>query len=101
VLVEFPLVHPSINVALEDDGFSFADATTSGMFHEDYASLRADGCGTRTAQPGLSRRPGRPIQTWKRSPEQAPPATGRRHPAHRCRCQSARSAGPPGPAARG
>lgn len=41
VLVEFPLVHPSINVALEDDGFSFADATYSGVFHEDYASLRA------------------------------------------------------------
>lgn len=40
VLVEFPLVHPSINVALEDDSFSFADAVYSGVFREDYASLR-------------------------------------------------------------
>ncbi len=40
VLVEFPLVHPSINVALEDGSFSFADAVYSGVFREDYASLR-------------------------------------------------------------
>jgi chloramphenicol O-acetyltransferase type A len=39
-LVEFPVVHPSINVALEDDTFSFADALYSGVFHDDYASLR-------------------------------------------------------------
>jgi chloramphenicol O-acetyltransferase type A len=33
-------VHPSINVALEDESFSFADAFHCGSFPEDYASLR-------------------------------------------------------------
>jgi chloramphenicol O-acetyltransferase type A len=41
VLVEFPRVHPSINVALEDESFSFADALHTGSFRADYASLRA------------------------------------------------------------
>ena len=40
VLVELQPVHHSINVALEDDSFSFADAVYSGVFREDYASLR-------------------------------------------------------------
>jgi chloramphenicol O-acetyltransferase type A len=41
VLVECPVVHPSINVALDDDSFSFADATHRGVFCDDYASIRA------------------------------------------------------------
>jgi chloramphenicol O-acetyltransferase type A len=40
VLLEYPQVHPSINVALEDESFSFADAFHCGSFPEDYASLR-------------------------------------------------------------
>jgi len=40
VLVEFPVIKPSINVALEDESFSFADADYNGCFKEDYASIR-------------------------------------------------------------
>ncbi len=41
VLVDFPVVHPSITVALDDDSFSFADGTHRGVFRDDYASIRA------------------------------------------------------------
>jgi len=41
VLMEYPQVHPSINVALESEGFSFADAFYRGVFQDDYASIRA------------------------------------------------------------
>jgi len=41
VLMEFSVVHPSINVALEDGSFSFADAIYSGVFQEDYTSVRS------------------------------------------------------------
>jgi chloramphenicol O-acetyltransferase type A len=41
VLVEFPLVHPSITVALEDGNFGFADADYSGVFRDDYGSIRS------------------------------------------------------------
>jgi chloramphenicol O-acetyltransferase type A len=40
VLVEFPLVHPSITVALEDGNFGFADADYTGVFRDDYGSIR-------------------------------------------------------------
>ena len=40
VLVEFPVVHPSITVALEDGNFSFADAVYTGVFRDDYGSIR-------------------------------------------------------------
>lgn len=40
VLLEFPLVHPSITVALEDGNFGFADADYTGVFHDDYGSIR-------------------------------------------------------------
>lgn len=40
VLVEFPVVHPSITVALEDGNFSFADADYTGVFHDDYGRIR-------------------------------------------------------------
>ena len=39
--MDYPKVHPSINVALEDGNFSFADAFTCGVFQDDYASIRA------------------------------------------------------------
>jgi chloramphenicol O-acetyltransferase type A len=41
VLMEYPRVHPSINVALEDGNFAFADSFHSGVFRDDYASHRA------------------------------------------------------------
>jgi chloramphenicol O-acetyltransferase type A len=41
VLMEYQRVHPSINVALDDGSFSFADAFHCGVFHDDYASIRA------------------------------------------------------------
>lgn len=41
VLMEYPRIHPSINVALPDGGFAFADACHHGNFQEDYASIRA------------------------------------------------------------
>lgn len=34
VLLEFPLVHPSITVALEDGNFAFADADYTGVFRD-------------------------------------------------------------------
>lgn len=40
VLVEFPVVHPSITVTLEDGNFGFVDADYTGVFHDDYGSLR-------------------------------------------------------------
>jgi chloramphenicol O-acetyltransferase len=39
VLLEFARVHPSINVALEREGFAFADAVFSGRSEDDYASI--------------------------------------------------------------
>lgn len=41
VLMEYPKVHPSINVALEDESFAFADAFYCGVFRDDYDSIRA------------------------------------------------------------
>ncbi|MEB3264228.1 MAG: CatA-like O-acetyltransferase [Synechococcus sp.] len=41
VLLEYPRVHPSITVALDEEQFSFADARYCGIFGADYASLRA------------------------------------------------------------
>jgi chloramphenicol O-acetyltransferase type A len=41
VLMEYPKVHPSINVALEDESFAFADAFYCGVFQDDYTSIRA------------------------------------------------------------
>jgi chloramphenicol O-acetyltransferase type A len=41
VLMEYQRVHPSINVALPDGSFAFADASSSGHFPDDYASIRA------------------------------------------------------------
>jgi chloramphenicol O-acetyltransferase type A len=41
VLMEFIKVHPSINVALKDENFAFADAFYCGVFREDYASIDA------------------------------------------------------------
>jgi chloramphenicol O-acetyltransferase type A len=41
VLMEYPKIHPSINVALEDESFSFADAFYGGVFRDDYGSVRA------------------------------------------------------------
>lgn len=38
-LVEFDRVHPSLNVLLENDTFSFADATYSGLFTVDYRNV--------------------------------------------------------------
>ncbi|MFY8148602.1 MAG: CatA-like O-acetyltransferase [Prochlorococcaceae cyanobacterium] len=40
VLLEYPRVHPSINVALDEESFCFADALYCGSFTDDYASLR-------------------------------------------------------------
>jgi chloramphenicol O-acetyltransferase type A len=40
-LLDFLQVHPSINVALADGGFSFADAVYTGHFQDDYASIRS------------------------------------------------------------
>ncbi len=39
VLMEYGRVHPSINVALQDEGFAFADAVYRGVFEADYASI--------------------------------------------------------------
>jgi chloramphenicol O-acetyltransferase type A len=41
VLMSYQRVHPSINVALPDGSFSFADATYQGIFADDYLSIRA------------------------------------------------------------
>jgi chloramphenicol O-acetyltransferase type A len=41
VLTQYPKVHPSINVALEDGSFSFADGFCRGVFRDDYAGMRA------------------------------------------------------------
>ena len=41
VLMEFIRIHPSINVTLKDESFSFADAFYIGVFREDYASIEA------------------------------------------------------------
>lgn len=41
VLMEYQWVHPSINVALADGSFSFADATHHDHFQETYTSIRA------------------------------------------------------------
>lgn len=41
VLVEFPLIHPSVVVGLDDGNISFADATYTGNVHADLANLRA------------------------------------------------------------
>lgn len=40
VLVEFSEVHPSITVGLEDGTFGFADADWTGVFADDYRSIR-------------------------------------------------------------